>query len=89
MALLIAYLEGRPFYVFDEWAADQDSELKELFYTELLPALTAKGKTVLAITHDERYFHLADRCIKLEEGQITRIEYPVLDNQAQLKGQQS
>ena len=70
LALLVAYLEDRPFYVFDEWAADQDPEFKELFYTELLPALTAKGKAVLAITHDDRYFHLADRCIKLEEGQI-------------------
>ena len=65
------------FYIFDEWAADQDPEFKELFYTELLPALTAKGKTVLAITHDDRYFHLADRCIKMEEGQIISIQCPV------------
>ncbi len=77
LALLITYLEDRPFYIFDEWAADQDPEFKELFYTELLPALTAKGKTVLAITHDDRYFHIADRCIKMEEGQITSIQYPV------------
>lgn len=76
LALLISYLEDRPFYVFDEWAADQDPEFKELFYTELLPALKAKNKTILAITHDDRYFHLADRCIKLEEGQIIAIEYP-------------
>ncbi|MGR9053985.1 MAG: cyclic peptide export ABC transporter [Gammaproteobacteria bacterium] len=74
LALLIAYLEDRPFYVFDEWAADQDPEFKHVFYTELLPALTAKGKTVLAITHDDRYFYLADRCIKMEEGQIVAIE---------------
>ncbi|NOS87167.1 MAG: cyclic peptide export ABC transporter [Methylococcaceae bacterium] len=71
LALLIAYLEDRPFYVFDEWAADQDPEFKALFYTELLPALSNRGKTVLVITHDDRYFHLAHRCIKLEEGQIT------------------
>jgi len=76
LALLIAYLEDRPFYVFDEWAADQDPEFKDLFYTELLPALKARGKAVLAITHDDRYFHLADRCIKLEEGQIKAIDYP-------------
>jgi len=56
LALLIVYLENRPFYIFDEWAADQDPELKELFYTELLPALKAKRKTVPAITHDDRYF---------------------------------
>jgi putative ATP-binding cassette transporter len=74
LALLAAYLEDRPFYVFDEWAADQDPEFKHLFYTELLPALKARGKTVLAITHDDKYFHVADRCIKLDEGRITAAE---------------
>ncbi|UOA09639.1 cyclic peptide export ABC transporter [Methylobacter sp. S3L5C] len=78
LALLVAYLEDRPFYVFDEWAADQDPEFKHLFYTELLPALKARGKTVLAISHDDRYFYLADRCIKLEEGQIVAMEKPVV-----------
>jgi len=77
LALLVAYLEDRPFYVFDEWAADQDPEFKHLFYTELLPALKARGKTVLIISHDDRYFYLADRCIKLEEGQIVAMEKPV------------
>ncbi|XVL53502.1 cyclic peptide export ABC transporter [Methylobacter sp. G7] len=76
LALLVAYLEDRPFYVFDEWAADQDPEFKHLFYTELLPALKARGKTVLIISHDDRYFYLADRCIKLEEGQIVGMEKP-------------
>lgn len=77
LALLVAYLEDRPFYVFDEWAADQDPEFKHLFYTELLPALKTRGKTVLVISHDDRYFYLADRCIKLEEGQIVATEKPV------------
>ena len=77
LALLVAYLEDRPFYVFDEWAADQDPEFKHLFYTELLPALKARGKTVLVISHDDRYFYLADRCIKLEEGRIIAEEKPV------------
>ncbi len=76
LALLVAYLEDRPFYVFDEWAADQDPEFKHLFYTELLPALKNRGKTVLIISHDDRYFYLADRCIKLEEGRITAIDKP-------------
>jgi len=83
LALLAAYLEDRPFYVFDEWAADQDPEFKHLFYTELLPALKARGKTVLAITHDDKYFHLADRCIKLEEGRITAVEAPLADKRQQ------
>lgn len=70
LALVVAYLEDRPFYLFDEWAADQDPMFKAVFYQELLPELAARGKAVLAITHDDRYFHLADRCIKLENGMI-------------------
>ncbi|MFJ5159896.1 cyclic peptide export ABC transporter [Pantoea sp. NPDC088449] len=70
LALLVAWLEDRPFYLFDEWAADQDPAFREVFYHQLLPALKARGKTVLVITHDDRYFHLADRCLKLEWGQL-------------------
>ncbi len=70
LALLTAYLEDRPFYLFDEWASDQDPLFKEVFYTRLLPDLKAGGKAVLAITHDDRYFHLADRVVKLDYGQI-------------------
>lgn len=77
LALLVAYLEDRPFYIFDEWAADQDPEFKHLFYTELLPALKARGKTALIISHDDRYFYLADRCIKLDEGRVVAMDRPV------------
>jgi putative ATP-binding cassette transporter len=79
LALLTAYLEDRPFYVFDEWAADQDPLFKEIFYLQLLPELKARGKTVLVISHDDRYYHLADRLIKLENGQLeydSRTEQP-------------
>ncbi len=70
LALVVAYLEDRPFYIFDEWAADQDPHFKEVFYTQLLPELKARGKTVLAITHDDRYYHLADRLLLLEDGKL-------------------
>lgn len=71
LALLCAYLEDRPFYLFDEWASDQDPLFKELFYTQLLPELRARGKAVLVITHDDKYFSLADRIIKLDYGKIS------------------
>jgi putative pyoverdin transport system ATP-binding/permease protein len=76
LALVVAYLENRPFLVFDEWAADQDPVFKEVFYRELLPELKALGKTVLVITHDDRYFHLADRLIRMEDGQVVAVETP-------------
>lgn len=70
LALLTAYLEDRAFYLFDEWAADQDPVFKRLFYTLLLPELRARGKAVLVITHDDQYFHLSDRVVKLDYGSI-------------------
>jgi putative pyoverdin transport system ATP-binding/permease protein len=70
LALLTAYLEDRPFYLFDEWASDQDPYFKNIFYTKLLPDLKARGKTVLVITHDDRYFHVADRLVKLDYGKL-------------------
>ena len=70
VALLNAYLEDRPIYIFDEWAADQDPQFKQIFYYELVPELKSRGKTVIVISHDDRYYGLADRLIKLESGKI-------------------
>jgi putative pyoverdin transport system ATP-binding/permease protein len=70
LALLIAYLEDRPAYLFDEWAADQDPQFKRTFYLELLPELKARGKTLIVISHDDRYYGVADRIIKLDYGAI-------------------
>ncbi len=80
LALVTAYLEDRPFYIFDEWAADQDPEYKNVFYSKLLPDLRNRGKGVVVITHDDRYFHTGDRVIRLEDG---RIVDPVAVAQAQ------
>ena len=73
LALVTAYLEDRPIYVFDEWAADQDPQYKEIFYKTLLPDLRERGKLVVVITHDDRYFHLGNQVIKLEDGKM--VEY--------------
>jgi putative ATP-binding cassette transporter len=69
-ALACALLDDRPVYVFDEWAADQDPVWKRLFYEQLLPRMKANGKTVVVVTHDDRYFDCADRVVKLEDGQV-------------------
>jgi putative ATP-binding cassette transporter len=76
LALLTAYLEDRPFYIFDEWASDQDPVFKEIFYTQLLPELKRRGKTLIVITHDEKYFHLADRLLALEYGKLQHDSLP-------------
>ncbi|MCC3451517.1 MAG: cyclic peptide export ABC transporter [Microcoleus sp. PH2017_25_DOB_D_A] len=70
LALLTAYLEDRPIYLFDEWASDQDPFFRDIFYKQLLPELKRRGKTVFVISHDDRYFDLADRAIKLDYGKI-------------------
>ncbi|SFW24911.1 cyclic peptide export ABC transporter [Luteibacter sp. UNCMF366Tsu5.1] len=70
LALLQCYAEDRDIFFFDEWAADQDTHFRDYFYRTLLPDLKAQGKTVVAITHDDRYFALADRVVKLESGRV-------------------
>ncbi len=72
LALVHAYLEGRPVLVFDEWAADQDPTFRHLFYTELLPELRAKGHSLVVISHDDRYFHVADRIVHMKAGRIAQ-----------------
>jgi putative pyoverdin transport system ATP-binding/permease protein len=70
LALLVSYLEDRPIYLFDEWASDQEPLFRDLFYKQILTKLKERGKAVIVITHDDRYFHLADRLIKLNYGRI-------------------
>jgi putative ATP-binding cassette transporter len=84
LALLITYLEDREVYVFDEWASDQDPAFKEIFYKDLLPELKQKGKAILVITHDDRYFSLADRVLKFENGQL--IDVRINDSKLEVMG---
>jgi putative ATP-binding cassette transporter len=85
LALLAAYLEDRPIYLFDEWAADQDPSFKEVFYHHLLPALKARGKAVVVVSHDDRFYGMADRTIKLENGRVVADERPI-SHEAPKKG---
>lgn len=70
LALLNSFIEDRPIFLFDEWAADQEPNFRNIFYSQILPELKKKGKMVIVISHDDRYFHLADKLIKLDYGQI-------------------
>ena len=72
LALVVALLEARPILLLDEFTADQDEAHREMFYRELLPELKREGKTVVAVTHDERYWSIADRCIRLDLGRMAR-----------------
>jgi putative ATP-binding cassette transporter len=75
IAMVVALLEDRPLYIFDEWAADQDPEFRRYYYEQLLPDLKRRGKTVLAISHDDRYFHCADRVVTMDWGTVRSIEH--------------
>lgn len=68
LSLIVALLEGKSVLIFDEWAADQDPQFRKHFYEVILPELKAQGKTIIAATHDDRYFHTADRVLKMEYG---------------------
>ncbi|WP_110971236.1 cyclic peptide export ABC transporter [Pseudomonas huaxiensis] len=73
LALISAWLDERQLLVFDEWAADQDPAFRRVFYTELLPELKQQGKTIIVISHDDRYFPIADQLVRMEGGRI-RVE---------------
>lgn len=77
LAYAINRLADRQIYVFDEFAADQDPQFRAYFYTGLLPRLKREGKTVVAVTHDDRWFHVADRVLKMDYGSVAEIvEHP-------------
>lgn len=71
LALLVTECDDREILLFDEWAADQDPEFRRYFYEEYLHELKARGKTIIAATHDDRYFHVADRVLHLERGTLS------------------
>ncbi|BFM08075.1 cyclic peptide export ABC transporter [Halioxenophilus aromaticivorans] len=80
LALLHVLCEDKPIIVLDEWAADQDPVFKRVFYEQILPELKAKGKVLIVITHDDNYFHHADRILKCEEGKIVSWENDQADS---------
>ena len=73
LAMIVARIEDRPIMVFDEWAADQDPGFRRFFYETLIPALRDAGKTVIAVTHDDRFFSVADRVLVMDKGRLEEV----------------
>jgi putative ATP-binding cassette transporter len=73
LALLVALLEDKDIYIFDEWAADQDPAFKRIFYEEILQDMKKDNKLVIVITHDDRYFDQADRLVFMEDGKVIEV----------------
>lgn len=74
LAMIFARLEDKPVYVFDEWAAEQDPRFRRQFYEVLLPKMKSMGKTIVIVTHDDAYFHHADKLVKLDYGRMRELE---------------
>lgn len=70
LALVNAILERSPILVLDEWAADQDPVFRGKFYRNIVPALTKRGHTIVAVTHDSRFFDVSTRQVHMEYGVI-------------------
>lgn len=70
LGLIAAILEKRPIIVLDEWAADQDPYFRKKFYRDILPELKSRGTTIIAVTHDDHFFDVADRRLHLETGKL-------------------
>lgn len=73
LAILKSYLEDRSVYFFDEVAADLDPEFRDFFYNDLLTKMRNEGKILIIITHDDKYFDIADNIYKMEMGKIVHL----------------
>ena len=71
VAILKSYLEDRPVYFFDEVAADLDPAFRDFFYNKLLVKMKNEGKILIIISHDDKYFNLADNIYKMEMGRLS------------------
>ena len=72
LALISSILENKPILLLDEWAADQSPEFRKKFYIQILPLLKSNGFTIMAITHDDKYYNIADKLYHMDYGQLKK-----------------
>lgn len=72
--LLRLLLEDREIFMLDEWAANQDIHFKEKFYNEIIPNLKKQGKTVILISHDDKFYDIADQIVTLRNGMLESVK---------------
>lgn len=71
LALITALLEERQIYILDEVASDQDPAFRGHYYEVLLEELRQQDKTLVVVSHDDTYFHIPDRLIRMSDGQFS------------------
>lgn len=74
MAMLQVFLDNKEIYILDEVAADQDPHYRSFFYHTVLPELKKAGKTTIIVSHDDNYFHTADRIVEIKNGKASRYQ---------------
>jgi putative ATP-binding cassette transporter len=72
LALIYALMEKRDVMVLDEWAAEQDPHFRAYFYEQIIPVLKQMNKTVIAVTHDDKYYGQADRILHFDFGKVAK-----------------
>jgi len=70
LALITLMVGEKEIFLLDEITADQDPGFRKFFYEEILKKWKEEGKTILIISHDDRYLQHFDRVFHMEFGRI-------------------
>lgn len=73
-ALLQILVQNKDFIMLDEFTAELDPEFRKYFYVNILPLLKSRNIGVFAISHDDRYFSIADKIYIMKNGILEKGE---------------
>lgn len=79
LALTASLMEDKPIYIFDEVASDLDPEFRDKYYYELILELKERNKTVIVVSHDQHYWTVPDRLLKMTNGSIREFSKEEID----------